>query len=196
MQKIVSVYQRNYTTDRLIRDEATPGAEWVLAGEGRATRKYDGTCAMAENGRLFKRFELKARKISPVGFMPAQSPDPVTGDIPGWLPVADGPEDQWFRNALAKFRCATCGHFSIPDGTYELCGPHVQGNPEQLKEDQLIAHGSETIPNFPRGFNGMRDRLSVGDIEGIVFWHDDGRKAKIKAKDFGFKRIAHATAGQ
>jgi len=52
MQKIITVFQRNYDTDRLVRDEVVPGAEWVLAGEGIATRKWDGTCCMLREGKL------------------------------------------------------------------------------------------------------------------------------------------------
>jgi hypothetical protein len=38
VKKIISLFQRNYETDRRVRDEVVPGAEWVLAGEGVATR--------------------------------------------------------------------------------------------------------------------------------------------------------------
>lgn len=43
MQKIISLFCRNHETDRLVRDEIVPGAEWVAAGEGIATLKIDGT---------------------------------------------------------------------------------------------------------------------------------------------------------
>ena len=54
MRKIISLFQRNYDGDRLVRNEVVPGAEWVLAGEGIATRKYDGTCCMVRDGKLYK----------------------------------------------------------------------------------------------------------------------------------------------
>lgn len=38
MKKIISLFQRNYDGDRLVRNEVTPGAEWVINGEGTATR--------------------------------------------------------------------------------------------------------------------------------------------------------------
>src|ERR1019366_8586719 len=100
MQKIISLFQRNYETDHLVREEVVPGAEWVLAGEGVATRKYDGTCCMIKEGILFKRFELKAGKVPPVGFTAAQEPDSVTGEQPGWVPVTLDPTDKWHREAL------------------------------------------------------------------------------------------------
>ena len=62
MKKTLSLFQRNYDGDRLVRDELVPGAEWVAAGEGVATRKHDGTCCMWRDGKLWKRYELKAGK--------------------------------------------------------------------------------------------------------------------------------------
>ena len=59
MRKIISLFQRNYEGDRLVRDEIVPGAEWVPAGEGVPTRKWDGVCAAVRGGKLFKRYELK-----------------------------------------------------------------------------------------------------------------------------------------
>jgi hypothetical protein len=51
MRKIITLFQRNYESDRLVRDEVVPGAEWVLAGEGVATRKFDGTSARSSAAR-------------------------------------------------------------------------------------------------------------------------------------------------
>ena len=100
MRKIVTLFQRNYETDRLVRDEVVSGAEWVLEGQGVATRKFDGTCCMVRSGKLFKRYDAQNGKPTPVGFEPAQDPDQETCHWPGWLPVGDGPEDRWFREAF------------------------------------------------------------------------------------------------
>jgi hypothetical protein len=35
---------------------------------------------------------------------------------------------------------------------------------------------------------GLREFLAAHDVEGVVFHHPDGRKAKIKKRDFGLKR--------
>jgi hypothetical protein len=178
MKKIISLFQRNYEGDRLVRDEVVPGAEWVLAGEGVATRKIDGTCCKMEGGKLFKRYDAKQGKTPPPGFIPAQDADPNTGHWPGWLAVGDGPDDKWFREAEDK---------ALPDGTYELCGPKVQGNPEGYSKHTLISHGSEKL-DAPRTFNELKNFFVGKDIEGIVWHHPDGRMVKIKAKDFGIKR--------
>ena len=178
MQKIISLYQRNYDGDRLVRDEVVPGAEWVLVGEGVPTRKWDGTAAMVRDGKLYKRYDAKAGKTPPQGWEPAQEPDPVTGHHPGWVPVGDGPEDKAFRET----------DLPSEDGTYELIGPKVQGNPERAPEHTLLRHGAFELSGVPRDFAGIRDYLASHDMEGIVWHNSDGRMVKIKARDFGLKR--------
>jgi hypothetical protein len=177
VKKIISLFQRNYEGDRLVRNEIVPGAEWVVAGEGVATRKFDGTCCMVKDGVLYKRYDAKKGKEPPAGFVAAQEPDPVTGHWPGWVLVGDGPDDRWHREAF---------HPGIIDGTYELCGPKVQGNPEKFHIHVLIPHGEEIL-DAPRDYDGIRSYLECREIEGIVWHHPDGRMVKIKRKDF-FKK--------
>ena len=77
----------------------------------------------------------------------------------------------------------------LHSGTYELCGPKVQGNPEGYIDHRLIPHGKEEIdPDVPRNFEALKAFLFNAQIEGIVYHHPDGRMAKIKAKDFGISR--------
>lgn len=184
MQKIISLFQRNYETDRLVRDEVVPGAEWVLAGEGVATRKFDGSCCMVREGKMFKRYELKQGRTAPANFEPAQEPDPVTGEVTGWVPVGEGPEDKWFREA---YHNSCLPEEEMDNGTYEAIGPHFQGNPERRKHDELVLHGSVLI-DAPRTFAELREWMKVADMEGIVWHHPDGRMVKIKAKDFAKKK--------
>ena len=182
MKKIISLFARNYDGDRMVRNEIVSGAEWVIAGEGVATRKFDGTACMVMSGKLYKRYDVKGNRKPPPGFEPAQDPDPVTGHWPGWVPVSEGQEDRWHREAWA----------GQADGTYELCGPKVQGNPEGFQRHVLVRHGSVRIEPCPRDFLGIRDYLSTAHIEGIVWHHDDpalaeivdGRMVKIKTRDF------------
>lgn len=185
MQKIISLFQRNYDGDRLVRDELVPGAEWVAAGEGVATRKHDGTCCMVREGVLHKRYDAKAGKAPPAGFIAAQEPDPVTGHWPGWLIVEmAAPGDRWHAEA---FRAVD---ERLRDGTYELCGPKVNGNRERFERHTLVPHGCDELADAPRTFTELRAYLETHDIEGIVWHHGDGRMVKIKAKDFGLKRGA------
>lgn len=189
MKKIPTLFQRNYSTDRLVRDELTPGCEWVINGEGVATVKLDGTCCLVKNSTLFKRYELKRGKPLPVGFIAAQEPDPITGDIPGWIIVdKTNPEDKWHREAWNSY------FTPLRDWTYELVGPKINGNPEDLPGHRLIAHGNSLLANVPRTFNQLRQYLQEHNwIEGIVWWRDvndqNCDKVKLKLKDFGLKRI-------
>ena len=188
MQKIISLFQRNYDGDRLVRNEVVPGAEWVLAGEGRATRKFDGTCCLVVggHGKLFKRYEVKPGGKPPAGFVPANEVDATTGKQQGWLPVGDGPEDRWHREACEY------GWMGEPlaDGTYELLGPRVQGDPEKAGRHMLVPHGylsAEDQTKFagvPRDFEGIKAWLDTAGVEGIVWHHPDGRMVKIKRRDF------------
>ena len=183
MKKIISLFQRNYHSDRLVRDELVPGAEWVAENEGIATRKFDGTCCLWRDGKLWKRYELKYGNVAPQGFEAVQTADSITGDVPGWVPVGDGPDDRWHREAL------NVSGLSLEEGTYELCGPKIQKNPEGFVNHTLIRHGSEVLEDCPRTFDALREYLKGKDIEGVVWHHPDGRMVKIKGRDFGLRRI-------
>lgn len=201
MQKIISLFKRDYDGTRLVKDEVVPGAEWVFRGEGVATVKYDGTCCMIKDGVLYKRYDCKKGRKPPEGFIPAQDPDEKTGHWPGWVAVnRDNPEDKWYVEAAENMGVKTPPSLSgtvypdLPDGTYELCGPKVQGNPEGFAYHVLIRHGKDVLEDAPRYFNDLKEYLSTGAIEGIVWHHPDGRMVKIKAKDFGIRRQEQPTA--
>jgi hypothetical protein len=184
VKKIPSVWQRNYDGDRLVRPEVVPGCEWVLAGEGIAYRKWDGTACMVRGGMLFKRYDAKRGKIPPVGFEPCQpEADPVTGHHPGWMPVGDGPEDKYFREAIGTH--IEQGVWPLADGTYECVGPAINGNPDCMPWHNLVPHTLSVEHDIPRAFDGMRTYLATREIEGVVFRHPDGRMAKAKRTDFG-----------
>lgn len=184
MKKIKSVFERDYEGTHLVYDSVVPGCEWVLAGEGVATRKYDGSCCAIIDGELFRRHDCKKGKKPPEGFVPAQDPDPITGHWPGWIKCdRENPQDKWFVAAYEN------SWLHQKDGTYEAIGPHFQGNAEKLQEDILVRHGDEILENVPRTFEGIREYLKENDIEGIVFHRQNAENdmAKIKRVDFGFE---------
>lgn len=186
MKKIPTIFERDWEGDRSrVLNEPTPGCEWVFAGEGEALRKYDGTAVLIENGEMWKRHEVRAGKTAPPGFRQVDD-DMQTGKTVGWVPVGDGPEDKWYREAMPP---AGYGRPPLGDGTYELVGPKVQGNREHYSEHTLVNHAScEGVGNLNRTFEGIQEFLAESKWEGIVFHHPDGRMAKIKARDFGLKR--------
>lgn len=180
MIKIPTMFERDWDGDRSrVLDKVTAGCEWVIAGEGVATKKLDGTSCMVRAGKLYKRRELRNGDARPVYFEEVGHDD-ETGKTVGWMPVGDGPDDKYHREAVAAG--------APPDGTYELVGPKVQGNPEGALMHSLERHGRVTLAGIPRSFEGLRDWLAGEDIEGVVFHHADGRMAKIKKRDFGLRR--------
>ncbi len=183
MFKIPTLFKRDYERTRLVYDELVEGTEWVAKGEGIATEKIDGTACMVRDGKLFKRYDAKKGKTPPPDFEPAQDePDPITGHFPGWGPVGDNPEDKWHRQAwvLSIFPNP------LPDGTYELIGPKVQGNKYNLSNHMFRKHGDNILEGMPRDFKGLKAWFDTHPMyEGIVWHHPDGRMVKIKRKDFG-----------
>ena len=188
MKKIPTIFERDWEGDRSrVINVPHPDCAWVFAGEGVATRKLDGTCCLFDQGKLWKRRELRKGEAAPFDFNEVDH-DETTGKRVGWVPVGDGPEDQWHREALEH--AATVGVPLRNGHTYELIGPKIQGNPEGAMRHILIAHdGLAMESDTSRDFDGLRGFLSGKDIEGLVFHHPDGRMAKIKLRDFGLKRI-------
>ena len=180
MQKLPTIFERNPDNRREILDNPHPDCEWVFAGEGVATRKYDGTCCLIKDGVLFKRREIKSGKPQSQDFVLADK-DEVTGKTVGWVSVTDSKENRWHMEAFASVK--------REDGTYELLGPKIQGNPERVIEHILLRHSlADQYADVPRSFDELREWLTDKDIEGLVFHHLDGRMAKIKKRDFGLKR--------
>lgn len=186
MRKIPTLFKRDFTNNGQIIPEYSDGTDWVVKGEGVATRKYDGTSVLIRDGKMFKRYELKEGKGAPYGFELADH-DAVTGKSMGWVEVGNGSEDKWHREATGGL---TEG-IDLPDGTYELLGPKVQGNPENETKHVLQSHeDAYSYKSVPTEFNQLKEWLEVQNIEGIVWHHDDGRMVKIKKKDFRLKRLA------
>jgi hypothetical protein len=180
VKKIPTLFVRDRAT-HLVTDEITPGCVWVFTEAGvRATKKWDGTCCLIRDGKLYKRYELKPGREAPADFE-QEDFDEITGKAFGWLSVGEGPEDRWHRDA-----------FSIGpwvDGTYELCGPKVQGNPERFMRHGLFLHGGAKVFFHGKPYRDVLVKFfEENNIEGIVFYGSDGKRAKIKGRDFGIKR--------
>ena len=192
MKKIPSLFIREFEDHNVknITNNITPGCEWVIKGEGIATEKYDGTCCMIQQGKLYKRYDAKQGKQPPEGAIPCQpEPDPITTHWPHWILVNENkPEDKWYIQAFNHFKEQSMLYNKyIIDGTYELCGPHFQGNPYNLDIDIFYRHGDKVLENVPRNFEGLKEYLRCHNIEGIVFHRGNGEMCKIKRTDFGFE---------
>lgn len=178
MKKIPTVFVRDPDNRRYVLPEISPGCEWVFSVRAVATRKYDGTCCMYDGYTWWARREVKPDKNPPLGFSPVET-DETTGKTVGWEPIEQSP--------FAKFHTqAKSGHDFWPTGTYELCGPKINGNPEELAEHTLIKHSTATQAwvSSLETFDDIRDFLDHNNWEGIVFHHQNGSMAKIKYRDF------------
>lgn len=183
MKKITTLYKKNPDNLALVINEINPENEWVFTDEGvRATRKYDGTACAIINKELYKRYDVKKGKQVPEGAIPCQEPDAITGHWPHWVKCdKNKSEDKYFFDGFISY---------FPDGTYELIGEKIQGNPEKITGHRMVLHGDDDLDLTMRiyDFESIRDYLSKVDIEGIVFHHPDGRMCKIKKSNFGIKR--------
>lgn len=179
MKKIPTVFLRNREDLKTVLPVVTPGCEWVQAGEGVATRKFDGTCCRFDGEMWLARREIKPGKATPANFVPEMT-DEATGKTVGWVPMAGSAFEKWHREVLER-----CPDWPFEVGTYELCGPKINGNPEQYTVHVLVQHANaERLLEVPTDFEGLKDWLSGSDFEGIVWHHPDGRMAKIKVRDF------------
>lgn len=178
MRKIPTVYQRDPEDMKHVTDEVHPECGWVLNGEGEATRKYDGTCVMMDTeGRWWARREVKAGKVAPGGFHLIVT-DPNTGKSVGWEPIDRSPFMKFWREAIVGDRA-----YMVRPGTYELCGPKINGNPEGFERHELIRH-ADAEPVYGNNPEEMIAYCRERSWEGVVWRHPDGRMAKLKVRDF------------
>lgn len=185
MRKIPTLFARDFDRDpRYVTRDVTPGCEWVLKGEGQATRKYDGTCVMWDGRQWWARREVKPGKQSPAGFVEVEH-DAETGKTVGWEPVGQSAFARWHAEAIRESDDQDWPHPWL-HGTYELLGPKINGNPEGYETHVLLLHdAADEVAAAPRDFDGLAAWLHAHPYEGIV-WHGGpgGTMAKIKKRDF------------
>jgi hypothetical protein len=179
MQKIPTIFKRDYSHTYRVTKEINPECQWVFDGDGVAYRKYQGMAAMIKDGLYYKRIIIKKDQLIPENFI-LVTQDQQSKKQFGWLPVDfEHPQDQYYAKAYNP---------NYLDGTYELIGPHILNNYEKVTNDQLVRHDFYPIIPLKRNYTTIRKYLKRVDFEGIVFHHCDGRMAKIKKKDFGYVR--------
>lgn len=190
MKKMKSLFVRQFNDRHGIEgclNEIAEGCEWVFNEPVIATRKYDGTCCLIQDGQIFKRFDYKEGRVLPTNAIPCQEKaDDITGHFPHWvLCDANNPSDKYHIAAFEKQK-------PLANGTYELCGEHFQSNIDKLTEngDILIKHGETVITDLTLTYDGIKEYLQNNFIEGIVFYRENGDMCKIKRSDFGFKWIS------
>jgi len=177
VQKIPTLFLRDPTDRRYVTRDVNPAAAWVFDGEAVATRKYDGTCVMLDKqGAWWARREVKPGKAAPIGYVEVET-DAVTGRTVGWEPIDQSPFVKYWREAIDRP--------ARQPGTYELVGPKINGNPEQLQRHELVWHNAaDVLSDLPLDFDGLQEMLTGLSYEGVVWHHPGGRMAKLKRRDF------------
>ncbi|MEC4016117.1 hypothetical protein [Streptomyces sp. H27-D2] len=191
MKKIPTVFVRDFDgRPAIVTRAVTPGCEWVLAGEGVATRKYDGVCVMLDAaGEWWARREVKPGKMPPPNYR-VVSTDGETGRTVGWEPIGQSSFAKFHAEALVN-----CGGVEGA-GTFELLGPKINRDPDDYRCHILMPHGwsqlsvREDFATAPRDYDGLREWLQARPYEGVVWHHPDGRMAKLKVKDFPHRDAA------
>ncbi|MFD4855093.1 hypothetical protein [Streptomyces atratus] len=187
MRKIPTLFIRNPDDRRYVLPDVSPGCDWVVEGEGHATRKWDGTCMrLDEAGDWWARREVKPGKTPPSGYL-LIGEDPITGKKVGWEPIGGSPFVKYHAEALTS---STTGI----SGTYELIGPKINGNLDGFDQHILVRHGwapfsvRQDYAAAPLDYDGLRAWLHARPYEGIVWHRSPGdpntEMVKIKRKDF------------
>jgi hypothetical protein len=182
MKKLSTLYKKNLSDLGRVINEVNPENEWVFKS-GIPTRKFDGTSCSIIDGALYKRFDLKKGRKLPLNAIACQAPDEKTGHYPHWVKCErDDSSNKWHFLAFDELE-------HKEDGTYELCGKKVQGNPEKVDGHKLIRHGMEILDITDFSFDALKSFLEVANVEGIVFHNtEDSRMCKIRKSDFGISR--------
>ena len=184
MKKLSTLFKKDPNNLGRVINEIDPINDWVIKkGMGIPTRKFDGTSCVIIDGELYKRFDLKKGRTLPPNAIPCQEADEITGHHPHWVKCdRNDNSNKWHFVAFDRLK-------SKEDGTYELCGEKVQGNPEKIDGHKLIKHGVDYLLIGVLSFENIKEFLRANDIEGIVFHHkDDDRMCKIRKSDFGIHR--------
>lgn len=215
MKKIPSLFIRDHNTG-LVIPELNSKAAWVMEDAYPAFQKFDGTCVAMflslkgglprihegiGSGEVEKKSDLKevwfarravhGRMLPPEGFIEEEF-DATTSKTFGWEPIENSPYYKYFQEAVT----------TLPKryiGTYELCGPKINGNPEGYDKHTLVFH--EDAPQLANiqvldihemsvedAFDALKQTLAFMPIEGVIWKSHAHGMAKLKKKDFGLER--------
>lgn len=213
MKKIPTLFMRDHKTGFVI-PEINPKAEWVFEKAQPALRKYDGTCVglfLSVKGEIringgvgsgevdkseditgvwLARHTVPGRMLPPDDFIEEEF-DPSTGKTFGWIPIEQSSFYKFFLEAKGDLEAEYVG-------TYELCGPKINGNPEGFKKHKLVFHWTaERIANVhvldihemsvEDAYESLKTTLGYMPIEGVIFRSPIHGMAKLKRKDFKYE---------
>ena len=207
MKKIKTVFKMDYDLGKITKN-INQEVSWLFDNDAEnfviPTVKIDGASTMVKDGVLYKRYDMKPRKISfkernrrlnsgepkftwndfkaiPENSITCQdSFDEVTGHFPIWIPVNDSINDSKYH--IEAFNLKD----SWSDGTYELIGKKVCLNKYGLENHELVKHGSiKADLKAPFTLENIYEWLMNNNEEGLVFHNTKtGDYAKVRRSDF------------
>lgn len=186
MEKIKTIFERNWETNRKVADQLAVDFDFANAV---ATEKLDGMNIRItmRNGHVVR---IEKRRN------PSKE-QKAMGIVDPWYVDThpENAEDKWLLDAVASTDLT-----AVPDGEWsaEALGKHIQGNPLNLEGHQVFLFSLPdwrariTFVDVPHTFAELKEWLAVqkstigtdARIEGIVWHHPDGSMVKIKRKDF------------
>ena len=206
MQKIPLLFktdeQRKYAIP-----EVNPVATWVFTEPTIAHRKYDGTAMRFDGEAWWSRRQVKnySNGIRAIGFEMVEH-DPITDKAFGWELVARSPFHAFWKEAR-EYPPLDCDIFDdrngeYETGTYELLGPKINANPENLSKHRLMPHNRaqqlgdiqalelDLVQDPALAYAELKRVLFYLPVEGVVFKNRTQTKfAKLRRKDFDFSKI-------
>ena len=186
MEKIQTIFDRDWNGNRKVIPQYVEGVSPELLKEAKATEKLDGT-----------NVRVTVRNYNVVRVEKRKNPDKiqkVRGIKEPWYKDADeySSDDKWIFDAVKNTSFS-----NISDGEHsgEAVGKNIQGNPLNLKDNRVVFFKlgqSPIFKNVPTDYKGLKDwlpkqRSKYGKnckIEGIVWHCFNGKMFKIKIKDF------------
>jgi hypothetical protein len=184
MKKLKTLFETERTETYHVVNKLRDGLDWIFTNVCHISQKIDGTsCAIIES-ELYKRYDVKKGKTPPTNAIECQEADPISGHWPHWVPITSN--DKYHLEAFNKLS-------NKIDGTYELIGPKINGNPENLGEHILELHGSREVVDISYNeeniFDKIREYLQPRDIEGLIFKNTlTGDMFKIRKSDYNLPR--------
>lgn len=196
MKKIPTIFER---AGKFVVPRVNPKAAWVFEEESMALRKYDGVCTMFDGTEWWTRRSWQGRlqqKMDMHGVLIVEY-DPTTQKTFGW--ERNGSFSSYINLAFKSppLRADFTGEKEYVKGTYELIGPKINSNAENMSNYRLVEHvRAEQISNVnvldinklepEKAFEALKATFGYLDIEGVVFYGKSGQLAKLKRKDFNY----------
>ena len=176
MKKIPTLFKRDEENRKYVTDELAV----LLPDDSVSTEKIDGTCVMFDGKRWWARRELKPGASEPGGWQFVNF-DETTEKTIGWEPAENSGFYKYLLEAIELEDAAE-------QGTYELYGPKINGNPGGIEQHRLYRHGSR-IPVYSWNPGWTADVVKrwvlalPAHVEGIVWWNEGEPIAKLKKRD-------------